>query len=351
MPPKVEEKKAVRLIDVANATGTCRSTVSKVLLGSGGKNARVSAKTAARIQEAAKELKFRPNQIARQLKGIPSKMLGVLVGVETSYIKNTRLQAIEEQAYQRGYSLMVGYIHAAGDRFEEYAGEFESRGIDGLICMCHLTDEQVRDTIETNGRIERKVFLDASNVSSASCVTVDRGSGIREAVEHLHSQGRRRIGHAVGDLKVVTTSQRRKGYVDGMRIVGLEPVDEYVYVASECHGAPEVSVIEDMIDELVVASNVDSIITPDDRWAAHLVKGLKRRGFRVPDDVAVIGFDNDIDIVTASDPELTSIDQQAELVAKCVVDMAIDGHVGLKLPQTMVIPSRLVIRASSQTNG
>lgn len=339
-------RSAIRLIDVALEAGTCRSTASKVLLGGGGKNTRVSDVTAERLRKAAERLGFRPNQIARQLKGIPSKMLGVLVGPETNYVNNRRLQAIEDQAYKRGYKLVVGYVRADISRFEEYLAEYESRGIEGVISLCHFSEAQMLGALSMIERIKKRVFLDELSVPNASCVIVDRGSGIREAVEHLYASGRRRIGLVLSDLKYITMVQRRKGYMEGMKCIGLEVDPRLVYVAGECHGILGHEMIDAQINELVVGAKADAMIMPDDKWAAHIMKGLKRGGFRVPEDVAIVGFDNNIDIVTAVDPELTSIDQQIDFVATRVVDMVIDQSSDQRSFHTEVIPSKLVIRAS-----
>src|SRR5690606_28622377 len=108
---------------------------STVLRGGSNSTVRVSAATAATVRRIAAEMDYRPNVAAQQLRGRVSDVIGVLIGASSTAANYERLSAIEQEAYRRGYRLMIGQFHAESGRVAEYVQDFISRGVDAMICF------------------------------------------------------------------------------------------------------------------------------------------------------------------------------------------------------------------------
>jgi LacI family transcriptional regulator len=347
----LENISITRLVDVAAAAGVSRPTAAKVLLGSGGKNTRVSDKTAGRIRKVAEKLHWKPNLIAQQLKGKASHVIGVLIGAETSRVNQERLCAIELEAFRRGYRLMVGHVRGDDNRFVEYLHEFEAHKVDGIISLHHPSDDFVRGHSDLLRGFQQILFLDYSPLPDSACVRIDRAAGVCEACRHLHEQSRRRIALAVTVPETFYMRQRIQGYKKGLQ--DIHQKEKLIWSTGESARVPPDDLVDQLVREMVTKLHADAIIAPDDVWASLIIKSLRRCGKNVPHDVAVVGFDNDPELTVAADPSLTSIDQQSGILAKRTVDLLLDRLDNPEIANATklhIIPARLVIRESSLTS-
>ncbi len=143
---------------------------------------------------------------------------------------------------------------------------------------------------------------------------------------------------------------RRDAYLEAIGTNGQPADPSLIWTAQTEMVTPTTEVTADAIDNLVDKQHVDAIVAPNDVWAARLIQGLKARGHRVPEDVAVTGYDN-LDLATAIDPPLTTIDQQHDRYAAAALDMLIAIASGVpQLPpeaRTVVVPPKLVVRGSA----
>jgi len=316
--------------------GVSRIVAGHVLLGSGGKTTRVGRATADRVRVAAQELGYRPNQAARQLKGARSQTIGVMIGSRTNQVLYDRLQAIEREAFERGYRLMVGYVHQL-DQYDDYLNDFQVRGIDGLILLHDVGEELPASVRDHLACLKHVVYQDFGPTPTAACVRVDRADGIRQAVRHLLSRGRRRIGLALTNATRPQMIDRQRGFAEELAAQGL-PVD---HLRAGGVGEGEA--------EFILPQRLDAVIVGNDVWAVHLLKALQRRQIRVPDDLAIVGFDN-LDLGLAVTPELTTVDQENAVVAYHLVTLVvngIEGRPGPADPGPVLVKPRLVIRQTT----
>jgi DNA-binding LacI/PurR family transcriptional regulator len=176
------------------------------------------------------------------------------------------------------------------------------------------------------------VFYENPRVPGATHVTVDRVEAGRLAVRHLAEKGRRRIAFALMTLSRATHLARRQGYEAELAAQNL-PLDPHLVFNGEPHGLCfakynrathqwdfPAHVIDLAIEALVREQHADAIVAHDDFWAAALLRGLKARGIRVPDDVAVVGYLNHY-LADWTDPSLTTIDLQHAVAAQAMVGM------------------------------
>lgn len=347
---KTNRPTRVRLIDVAEAAGVTRTVAGKVLLGSG-TNIRVSEATAERVREAAQRLKYQPNQIARQLKGIGSKLIGVLVSSSTNQAGQQRLMAVEREAHRHGYRFTIGQLHHEDDQIAQndaqiHVDDFLARGCEVVLCL----DTAPGIAIQQLKRVERVVYAirpGGLKDNAFYCVELDRQAASQIAVEHLIERGCKRVGLVLSRLGTWTAQQRHKGFMDAIRAAGESDPESCVWISDAGSSTSPRLQAPSAIKQLVQEQGCDGLVAGSDGWGVSLIKSAHAAGLKVPDDVAVMGFNNH-DVCEAVEPELSTIDQEHEPLARELIDMMIRMIKQEPIKQRHVlVPPRLVVRAST----
>jgi LacI family transcriptional regulator len=345
------EKKKVRLVDIAFEAGVSPVTVGKVLNSTGGKNARVSEKTAVQIREIAMRMNYRPDLIAQQLAGKKSRIIGVVMDSCAPQILHNNLSKMEMYASSKGYKFMIGQTHEDIQKIKDYAYEFSSYGVDGIICMAHFYPGASKEIAELYSSVTKTVFLGAPlGVDDAYSVTVNMQGAYKRAVEYLVKNGKDKIalllmqGFFADESMVI----REKGYMEGVKSCNL------AYNANLIQKIPTESLMEEscylpVIKKLIFEHKANAIIAGNDHMAAMIIKTLLKLELKVPDDVSVIGYDN-IDVARLISPTLTTFDQNGEKVSKAVVDLLINLIKGEKVStedKRIIIEPPLIERESA----
>lgn len=332
------------LASISRATGLAVTTVSEILRNKPG----YSEATRAKVMEAARKLSYRPNSAARQLRGGRSGVIAALIGQDNPQANFDRLAALERVAYSRGYRLMIGQIHGAEDRLEEYMLDFAARGVDGVFWLHQPFATKDEVPADVAGRIGNIVSLDHPSGPGGGCVRIDYAAGISQAIAYLVRGGRKRIGLAVAaaGVKGDPLFARLQGFKQGLQEQGLPFHKERVWVGDRAE-TPNAAHLQDVIRQLVSGEKCDAILASNDVWAAELLRTAKRGGLRIPQDLAVVGFDN-LMFAALCDPALTTIDQQHEAFATAAVTM-MEQMLSSKEAQQreVVIQPKLVVRESA----
>lgn len=339
-----------RLIDVAKRAKVSRSSVAQVLLSTGGKNVRVGKATSERIRRAAKEMNYHPNTIARQLKGMRSNVIGVIIDSYAPKIAFDRLSEMERQAARQGYRFMVGQSHGEIDRLESYAQDFASRGIDGVICISHEYPRQARRVENIFAAFDNVVFIGKPVIENegVSFVTVDIADGIFQGCEYLIKNSRKNIGLLLWSSGSSAMEERLSGYLRAMRTSEVNVNENLIRYM----GMPDefgIDYIHPFVQELVNDHDADAVVAVNDRVALMTIRCLERMGLRMPQDVAVIGFDN-IELAELCKPALTTVDQQSKELSQRAVRMLvemIEGDELLPEDRQKIIKPQLVVRQSA----
>jgi DNA-binding LacI/PurR family transcriptional regulator len=341
------------MVEIAEKAGVSAATVGFVLNGAGKGSRRVSDKTAIRVRQIAKDLNYRPNQIARQLVGKGSKTIGVLIDPNPSESNSIRLAQITIHARECGYHTMTLHEKPDPQLVSECMDEFTARGVDGLICVHHVypgKPDLVAKIVDS--AITNVVFIDEPAIKNATYIGTDYVDGTAQAVKYLHAQKKRRIGLALSDVQWYSGPRIRQGYIQGMRELGIKLDENLIWIGDQDvnsdleHISPGIA--GKILDDLVLRERVDAIIACDDFWSAQLLNELSIRGVHVPNDVALIGLGN-YHISDYTRPALTSMDLQYEYIARTSVDMLlkmIDSEKKYK-PERILVKPKLVIRASA----
>lgn len=344
----------VRLVDIARECGVSAAVVSAVLRSTAGTGTtRVGEKTANKVRQAARTMGYRPNAAARQLRGAKCDLLGVLIGADSTTANFNRLSAVERAAYARGNRLMIGQFHADPSSTRSYLQDFLSRGIESLMCFHNPAPKYDPEVLELFAQFRSAVFQTRPAIATGNVVDVDRAHGVEEAVKYLATKGRTRIalvlnGHPEKDLLM---EDRRRGWSRAVEELGLKQCRDLVW-----HGdgafPPGRALVDGAVEQLV-RWRADAVIASNDVWAIEVIKGLRRAGKRVPQDLSVIGFDN-VEAAALFDPALTTIDQNNADFAQAAVELALlpgqvkeEEHPATQHGRTIVVPPRLIVRESA----
>jgi len=340
----------VRMVDVAKAAGCSRAAVTHVLTGAGEGQIRVSDEKARLIRKVAKQLNFHPNHAAQQLMGKQSMALGL---ISTNWREPLHLRAfywLQVLAAARGYQLLTAQC-ATLEETQRTVRQFRSRGIDGAMAFAEGREFHAPAVRECLGQLPLLVSLfGRSCVPGATSLEVDEADGIRQAVEHLHAQGRRKIVLLLEE-KSLSSTRRHNGFTRAHRDLGLKVRPEQIFIGTKTWlwSLPDLyEQVDAQIERLVIQHHVDAVIASNDYVAAFILQGLARRGLSVPRDVAVVGCENDL-VSHHTNPALTTIHFPVHEVAEAAVGMlaAAAERGNLELLQSRAFKPTLLTRGTT----
>ncbi|MBR7742027.1 LacI family DNA-binding transcriptional regulator [Phycicoccus sp. BSK3Z-2] len=329
--------RAVTLSDVARLAGVSVATASKALNGRGD----VAARTRVRVREAAEQLSFVPNPMAQ---GLLAGRTGT-VGLLTSDLQGRFVLPIlmgAEDAFGAG-QVNVFLCDARGDAIREQyqLKALLSRRVDGLIVVGSRTD--ARPSLGQDLPVP-VVYVYGPSVDPADTSLVsDNVAAGRMAAEHLLSCGRTRIAHVTGDPGYAAARDRARGVREALADAGVELVGDVLASEwSEAWGRSASSVVLDRTPD------VDAIVCGSDQIARGALDTLRDAGRAVPEDVAVIGFDNWDAMVEQSRPRLSSLDPNLMGLGRAAAQQVFAALDGERLsPGVHTQEPRLVIRGST----
>jgi DNA-binding LacI/PurR family transcriptional regulator len=328
--------------DVARLAGVSVKTVSNVLAG----YEHVSAKMHERVMAAVSELNYEINVSARNLRVGRTRVLGLAVPELSQAYFAELADSVIRAAGERGYTVLIEQTVTQGEREVSAIGTMRKHSIDGLI-YSPLTLE-VDDLAQLEVDFPLVVLGERIPGSSAHHVTMSNRQAMREATEHLIRLGRRKIA-VVGahpDGPVGTGASRLQGYHDALLNASIHPDPSLVMDAALWHRSYGV----DAMDRLVSSGvDFDGVVCFNDALALGAMRSLQRHGLRIPEDVAVVGFD-DIEDSRFSTPSLTTVSPERDEIARIAVDMLVrmvDGGLSGSPAQLVETGFNLVVRESS----
>ncbi|MCI1788335.1 MAG: LacI family transcriptional regulator [Actinomyces sp.] len=325
--------------DVAEAAGVSVRTVSNVVNGF----KHVAPETRERVLAVIKQLDYHPSELARSLKAGRSGLVGLMLpSLDVPYFAEIT-RAIVEQGARHGLTVVID--ETTGDRARELAWieRASHRSLfDGLILSpLALTSED----LEALPHDLPVIFLGEDRYPGFDQVTVDGCAAARDAVTHLAGAGRHRIA-AIGAEPTShgTSTERLEGYLSGLAEAGLDRDDALCgYVTAFTRGEGH-RAMADLLDRGV---RVDAAFCFSDALALGALRALHEHGVRVPDDVALVGFD-DIEDGRYSIPSLSTIRPDKRWLARTAFDRLVRRLSGESpAPEVVLAPYDLVVRESS----
>ena len=331
--------KPATIKDIARALNISITTVSRVLRD----KPDVNPATRKAVLELAKKLDYQPNQVALSLVTRQTHSIGVIVP-NLDYYFATAIRGIDEMALEAGYTVMTSQSNESYGREIINTQRLMTGRVDGLIASLSsdtMNVDHFRRLLQRNVPI---VFFDrVGSDLNANKVVLDNQAGAVAAVSHLIEQGCRRIAYLAGPANLSIGQQRRDGYVATLQQHNL-PVDEHLIVFSEFDRDFAYRATLQLLDDY----QPDAIFAVSDRLAIGALLALRARGVRVPEEVAIVGF-NDEPVVSLLTPAVSSVAQPAfemgRMAAKLLIEQ-INSDTPMA-PQTIVFTPELIIRASS----
>lgn len=327
-----------RLTDVAARAGVSVGTASKALSGNG----RMRADTRERVLAAATALGFTPNRHAQSLHTGRSWTVGLMTTDGIGRFSTPVLLGVEDALGAGQISVLLCDTRGDAIRERHHLRTLIERRVDGIIVTGRRTDP--RPPLADIGRIPTVYALSPSADPLDVSVVSDDAGGAALAVEHLLGLGRTRIAHVTGPAHHAAARDRAARTVEVLDQAGLAPVGDRVHHGdwSEAWGRRAGEAV------LRTAPDTDAFFCGNDQIARGVADTLRERGIRVPDDVAIVGYDNWDTMALASRPPLTTIDMNLgeigriaalRLLAAINADALHSGAV--------TVPCRLIVRESA----
>jgi LacI family transcriptional regulator len=336
-----DRKKDITIYDIAKRLNVSASTVSRALRNHKG----IGQKTRDTVQALADELGYRPNNLASSLRTSNSRTIGVLVPWINRPFISSLIAGIENTAREKGYQVIICQSRDNVLLEKEYLRALYNSRVCALITSLAMkTKDYAPFDLFTQNNIPI-VYVDRTpKTHSVHKVEINNYKASFEATEHLIQQGCQRIAHFGGDPVQGIYEKRRNGYIAALRIHNL-PIDESVILQAEYLNAEEGTRLAQQV--LSMQPRVDGIVCANDTAAVSAIKYAKSQGIRIPEDLAIIGFNND-PVCEIIEPALSSVDHPAVPMGEAAVNHVLQIiETGNTSKGEITLNTRLIIRASS----
>lgn len=328
-----------RIKDIAEKLGVSPATVSRALGDSG----LVAKETRERIRDAARELGYRPNVSARNLRTRKSMAVLLVVRDIGNPFYLDILKGVDAAAREAGYSVLMGNTEDDPARETEYFDMLLDGHADGMILMTGKLPGETELGQRKLSQLPVVVALEIIEEARFPRVQIDNVAAAREAVQHLIDLGHRRIAHICGPLPEILSARRREGYRAAMAAAGLdipegyEPRGDFLLHSGRraCRALFE------------LAHPPTAVFAANDEMAFGAIHELRSMGCDVPSDVSIVGFD-DVYLSEAFYPPLTTVSQPRTRIgrsAMAILLRMLAGETGPREP--LVLPTTLEIRGTT----
>jgi LacI family transcriptional regulator len=336
----------VTIKDIARELGISPSTVSRALKN----HPDISAETKKAVHELAEKLNYQPNIVALNLRHRKTNTIGVVIPEIVHYFFSTVISGIESVAYEAGYNVILTQSNESAQReATDLKALFNSR-VDGMLISISRETNHYEHIESILAKDVPVVFFDRSyDNPNTSKVLVDDYEGAYEAVKHLIEQGCRRIAHLEMAPGLAIAEDRKRGYIDALKDHNL-PVDDKLTIICPSGSLEDGQRAAEQL--LSLKKRPDSIFANNDLLAFGAMQVIKKRGLRIPDDIAIVGYSNWF-FSALMDPPLSSVHQpgfemgmEAARLLISQIELKEKGS-GEVVPEKKILKTHLVIRESS----
>lgn len=338
----MKPKKEVTIYDIAQKLALSSATISRGLQN----HPAINKNTRKKIQDAAKELGYRHNNFASNLRKQKTNTIGVIVHELNSNFITSVLAGIEKITTEAGYDLIIAHSSESFQKEAANALNLFHKRVDGLIASLAFNTNGLEHYKPYEEKGIPVVFFDRVEENGESTkVIIDNYKCGYEATSHLIEQGCKRIVLVTANLKRNVYAQRHKGYMDALFDHKLPYHKEHVLIKdlSEQFG------VEAALQMIKMKPMPDGAFITNDFSAAVCMQTLKEHGVRIPEDIAIVGFNNDA-ISKIVEPQLTTINYPGkdigEIAARNLINH-LKGIANINHTNTIVVRSELIIRKSS----
>lgn len=326
----------VTMADVARRAEVSSTTVSHVLNGT----RPVADTTRARVLAAVEEMGYVPNHQARSMVRSQTQLIGLAISVLTHHYFADLVHAIQTAAFDSGFTLLLGDTREDPHSQDRVVAALRSRRVDGLLIAPvpdsgPLLDELARHKVPT-------VLIDRSPDGRFAAVSTENIEPVAQLVTHLATIGHRRIAMISGMTGLTSTDERIEGYRLGLDRAGLA-LDPSLLTPGESDTQQTYVAMDGLLNR---PDPPTAIVAANNTMLIAAVRHLEVRGLRVPEDMAVVGFD-DFEWADTFRPRLTTVAQDCLAQGRLAVDLLLERVNGTTgTPRTVRVPATVMHRES-----
>ncbi len=309
--------RTVTMQDIARAAGVSQSTVSRVL-NDAVTVVPIAPDTRQRVLDVADRLGYRPNPLARGLRGAKTMLLGIIVREISDPFFAPAVEAVTMRARERNYNVVLGSAHSLADEAIELHAVLETRHCDAIILFGDMRDQpRLLDDLAA-ATVPVVALWQGGALTGVDTVNVDNRAGIALAIDHLAGLGHRRFGFigggTHGDLR-----ERRTAFVERLTELAMPPDEAHIVPALNDPGSGA-----DGFRQLAGSPEPPTaVVTATDLLALGALHAAHHLGTEIPGRVSIVGFD-DIPFAAYATPPLTTVHNPITEMATLAVDLAID---------------------------
>ena len=339
----MDQDKDVTIYDLARALNISVATISRALKD----DPVVSKKTKKKIMDLAEEMGYRSNHFARNLRNRKTFMIGVIIPRVNSYFMSTVIAGIEKVTNEAGYNLIISQSSESAEKEVLSVKTMFNNRVDGLlVSLAYDTTDTSHFELFQRRSIPFLFFDRVAEDNRWTNVLIDNRKAGYEATSHLIAQGCRRIVHLTADSKSNVYIDRFLGYRQALSDNGIPYADELLIrnTLTQEAGADAAAIIRGM------KHRPDGVFVANDNCAVGCLLALKRGGIRIPEEIAIVGFNND-PVSTVVEPNLTTINYpgyEMGVVAARNLIHHLSGMSSIDSTNTILLKADLIVRASSQ---
>ena len=332
-------KRRTSLKDLAKELGVSIATVSRALRSS----PEIGAEMQEKVKALAKKLNYRPNPFAQSLRKEAPRVIGVVVPNLVTHYYAAVLDGIEDEARKSGYSVISANTHEDSETEVRAIDNFISLHVEGIIaCLSQNTTDYTHFEEISDMGIPMVFFGRTCLQDKFSCVMANGDVAAQEATQHLIDTGSRRIAFVGGPNHLDMVRRRKHGYLEALRENRI-PIDRELVV---CEKIDYDWALEATIRLLEKENRPDAILAFNDIITFAAFTAIKQKGLRIPDDVALIGFTDDVHAKYVT-PRMSAIEDQSYEMGKVSCQLLLKNINGDSKIYKKIVPQKLVIRDTS----
>ena len=334
-----KKQRRTSLKDLASELGVSIATVSRSLRNS----PEIGREMQQKVKDLAKKLNYRPNPFAQSLRKEAPKVIGVVVPNLVTHYYAAVLDGIEDEASRAGYSVISANSHESFEDERQAIDNFTGLHVEGIIaCLAQTTTDYSHFEEISDMGIPLVFFGRTCLTDRFSSVTANGDEAAQMATQHLIDTGSRRIAFIGGPNHLDMVRRRKHGYLEALRENRI-PIDRDLVV---CERIDYEWALNATIRLLQSENRPDAILAFNDIITFAAFTAIKQLGLRIPEDVALIGFTDDVHAQYVT-PKLSAIEDQSRLMGQTACRLLLKNIGGDSKIYREIVPQKLVIRESS----
>jgi len=331
----------ITIKDIARELKVSPSTVSRALKN----HPDISEETKKAVNELARKSNYQPNAVALSLKQSRSNTIGVIIPEIVHYFFSSVISGIEDVAYNAGFNVIICQSNEKYDREVVNTRTLLANRVDGILVSISKETQNFDHFYKVSENGVPLVFYDRVVPGfDADQVIVDDLEAAYRATKHLIEGGRKKIVHFAGPQNLLISQRRKEGYLKALHEAGIESRKEWIIEADNFEKA-RIAILHILEGKIAI----DGLFAVNDLTAVGAMQTLQKRGFKIPDQIAIVGF-SDGRLSGITDPELTSVDQHGYEMGTIATELLLKRILGDKSEspyEIKVLNAELIVRGSS----